>query len=190
MSDRWETPRFVLGVEKELASLDIQIARAREALHLNETQLAARAGMNASKISRIENSSQNLTLNTLKRIAECARPESEHRVDPKGKQKGEGRDCGLHTNARAKAGRLKGQEIYASKWWPSALLGSRKRIRGSRRYDQRVDRNTALVFFVHHERVDIDFGQLRPSQDDPAYQCDSLGQSGAIAGWQSSRATQ
>jgi transcriptional regulator with XRE-family HTH domain len=107
-------PKVRAGVEKELASLEvgIQIARAREALHLNETQLAARAGMNASKISRIENSSQNLTLNTLKRIAECARPESEHRVDPKGKQKGEGRDCGLHTNARAKAGRLKGQEIY------------------------------------------------------------------------------
>jgi transcriptional regulator with XRE-family HTH domain len=71
MSDRWETPRFVLGVEKKLASLDIQIARAREALHLNETQLAARAGMNASKISRIDNSSQNLTLNTLKRIADA-----------------------------------------------------------------------------------------------------------------------
>ncbi len=54
------------AVEKELASLDlgIQIARAREAKHMNQTQLAAKAGMNASKISRIENSAQNLTLNT------------------------------------------------------------------------------------------------------------------------------
>jgi ribosome-binding protein aMBF1 (putative translation factor) len=66
-------PKVRAGVEKELASLEvgIQIARAREALHLNETQLAARAGMNASKISRIDNSSQNLTLNTLKRIADA-----------------------------------------------------------------------------------------------------------------------
>jgi len=45
------------AVEKELASLElgIQIARAREAKHMNQTQLAAKAGMNASKISRIEN---------------------------------------------------------------------------------------------------------------------------------------
>ena len=61
------------AVEKELASLEvgIQIARAREAQHMNQTQLAAKAGMNASKISRIENSAQNLTLNTLNRIAEA-----------------------------------------------------------------------------------------------------------------------
>ena len=61
------------AVEKELVSLDlgIQIARAREAKHMNQTQLAAKAGMNASKISRIENSAQNLTLNTLNRIAEA-----------------------------------------------------------------------------------------------------------------------
>lgn len=66
-------PNVRAEVETELASLEvgIQIARAREALHLNQTQLAARAGMNASKISRIENSSQNLTLNTLKRIADA-----------------------------------------------------------------------------------------------------------------------
>lgn len=61
------------AVEKELASLEvgIQIARAREAKHMNQTQLAAKAGMNASKISRIENSTQNLTLHTLNRIAEA-----------------------------------------------------------------------------------------------------------------------
>ena len=46
-------------VEKELEDLKIgiQIARLREEEELNQTQLAARAGMNASKISRIENSS-------------------------------------------------------------------------------------------------------------------------------------
>lgn len=58
-------------VEKELEALEvgIQIARAREAEHLNQTQLAARAGMNASKISRLETSPQNVTLATLTRIA-------------------------------------------------------------------------------------------------------------------------
>ena len=61
------------AVEKELASLEvgIQIALAREAKNMNQTQLAAKAGMNASKISRIENSAQNLTLHTLNRIAEA-----------------------------------------------------------------------------------------------------------------------
>jgi transcriptional regulator with XRE-family HTH domain len=60
-------------VGKQLASLEvgIQIARAREAKHMNQTQLAAKAGMNASKIARIENSAQNLTLHTLNRIAEA-----------------------------------------------------------------------------------------------------------------------
>jgi transcriptional regulator with XRE-family HTH domain len=58
-------------VEKELAHLEvgIQIARLREKQKLNQTQLAARAGMNASKISRIETSSKNVTLSTLARLA-------------------------------------------------------------------------------------------------------------------------
>jgi len=68
-----ENSKVRAAVEKELASLEvgIQIARAREAKHMNQTQLAAKAGMNASKISRIENSAQNLTINTLNRIAEA-----------------------------------------------------------------------------------------------------------------------
>ena len=68
-----ENPKVRAAVEEELASLEvgIQIARAREAKHMNQTQLAAKAGMNASKISRIENSAQNLTLHTLHRIAEA-----------------------------------------------------------------------------------------------------------------------
>jgi transcriptional regulator with XRE-family HTH domain len=58
-------------VEKELADLEvgIQIARLREAENLNQTQLAARAGMNASKISQIETSPRNVTLSTLARLA-------------------------------------------------------------------------------------------------------------------------
>ncbi len=58
-------------IEEEIRNLDlgIQIAKLREELNLNQTQLAARAGMNASKISKIETSTSNLTLNTLARVA-------------------------------------------------------------------------------------------------------------------------
>ncbi len=58
-------------VEKELVNLElgIRIAQLREAENLNQTQLAARAGMNASKISRIETSTRNITLGTLARVA-------------------------------------------------------------------------------------------------------------------------
>jgi transcriptional regulator with XRE-family HTH domain len=60
-------------IEKEIANLDIgiRLARLRAEQHLNQTQLAARAGMNASKISKIESSPANLTLNTLTRLAEA-----------------------------------------------------------------------------------------------------------------------
>ena len=58
-------------VEKELVDLElgIKIARLREQENLNQTQLAARAGMNASKISLIETSARNVTLSTLARVA-------------------------------------------------------------------------------------------------------------------------
>jgi hypothetical protein len=58
-------------VEKELADLElgITIAKLREQENLNQTQLAARAGMNASKISLIETSARNVTLSTLARVA-------------------------------------------------------------------------------------------------------------------------
>jgi transcriptional regulator with XRE-family HTH domain len=66
-----QDPEFRDLVEKEVAALEvgIQIARLREALKMNQTQLAARAGMNASKISKIESSPKNVTLNTLTRLA-------------------------------------------------------------------------------------------------------------------------
>jgi transcriptional regulator with XRE-family HTH domain len=47
----------------------IQIAQLREQENLNQTQLAARAGMNASKISLIETSTRNVTLSSLARVA-------------------------------------------------------------------------------------------------------------------------
>ena len=58
-------------VEKELASLNvgIQIARLRERLGLSQTQLAARAGMSAPKISVLECSPKDAKLSTLIRIA-------------------------------------------------------------------------------------------------------------------------
>jgi len=58
-------------VEKELASLNvgIQIARLREQRGLTQTQLAARAGMSAPKISVLECSPKDAKLSTLIRIA-------------------------------------------------------------------------------------------------------------------------
>jgi DNA-binding Xre family transcriptional regulator len=66
-----QTPEIRNLVEKELVDLElgITIARLREQENLNQTQLAARAGMNASKISLIETSTRNVTLNTLARVA-------------------------------------------------------------------------------------------------------------------------
>src|SRR5260370_6989612 len=57
-------------VEKEVAALEvgIQIARLREGLKINQTQLAARAGMNASKISKIKCSPKTVTPTTLTRL--------------------------------------------------------------------------------------------------------------------------
>jgi transcriptional regulator with XRE-family HTH domain len=60
-------------IEKEIANLDIgiRLAKLRAGQHFNQTQLAARAGMNASKISKIESSPANLTLGTLARLADA-----------------------------------------------------------------------------------------------------------------------
>lgn len=73
MARQMKNPAMKKLVEQEVAELDvgILIARLREALHMNQTQLAARAGMNASKISRIESAPRNITLNTLARVAQA-----------------------------------------------------------------------------------------------------------------------
>jgi len=79
MATRWsnyyarqlQDPEMKGLVEKELASLNvgIQIARLREQLGLSQTQLAARAGMSAPKISVLECSPKDAKLSTLIRIA-------------------------------------------------------------------------------------------------------------------------
>ena len=59
-------------VEEELKTLRVgaQLARLRQRRKLSQTTLAARAGMSAPNLSRIETSpSQNLTLGTLVRVA-------------------------------------------------------------------------------------------------------------------------
>lgn len=79
MATRWDRyyerqmkdPEMKELVEKELQDLHlgIQLARLRQGEGLNQTSLAARAGMNASKISVIEKSPRNVTLGTLIRLA-------------------------------------------------------------------------------------------------------------------------
>jgi len=67
-----KAPGFRALVEEELRALRIgvQIATLREKEKLSQTELAARAGMSAPNISRIENSpAQNMTLETLVKIA-------------------------------------------------------------------------------------------------------------------------
>lgn len=79
MATRWnryfeqqqQDPEMKALVEQELATLRLgtTIARIRERHHLTQTQLAARAGMSASKISAIEGGPKNVELATLIRIA-------------------------------------------------------------------------------------------------------------------------
>ena len=59
-------------IDQEIESLRVgtQIAKMRQKKRLSQAQLAARAGMSAPNISRIENSpAQNMTLGTLVKIA-------------------------------------------------------------------------------------------------------------------------
>jgi transcriptional regulator with XRE-family HTH domain len=85
-----QNPAMRSLVEEELAALEvgIQIARLRETLKLNQTQLAARAGMNASKISRLETSAtRNVTLGTLTRVAAALNTKVTIAFVPKGKKR-------------------------------------------------------------------------------------------------------
>jgi DNA-binding XRE family transcriptional regulator len=58
-------------VEQELESLRVglQLATIRDKEGMNQTELAAKAGMHPSKISAIENQPRNLELGTLIRLA-------------------------------------------------------------------------------------------------------------------------
>lgn len=79
MATRWnryferqrQDPEMKNLVKRELAVLRLgtTIARMREKRKLTQTQLAAKAGMSASKISAIESGPKNVELSTLIRIA-------------------------------------------------------------------------------------------------------------------------
>jgi transcriptional regulator with XRE-family HTH domain len=73
-------------VEKELASLQIgtQIAKLRAKHRLNQTQLAARAGMSAPKVSMIESKPANVQMDTLIRLAQALGARVEVRLVEKG----------------------------------------------------------------------------------------------------------
>jgi len=64
-------PEMKEFVQQEMAKLEIgtTIARLRERNHLTQTELAARAGMSASKVSMIESGPKNIELATLIRLA-------------------------------------------------------------------------------------------------------------------------
>lgn len=63
---RWKAAYAKADIEVRIA---VQIAKARERLHLTQGQLAKAVGTTQSVISRIERADQNLTLETLSRIA-------------------------------------------------------------------------------------------------------------------------
>ncbi len=72
LDGQMKNPAFRTLVEEELRALRVgaQIAALRQARKLSQTELAARAGMSAPNISRIENDpNPNLTLGRLTRIA-------------------------------------------------------------------------------------------------------------------------
>ena len=79
-------PEFRARVEEELRALRVgaQIASLRQRRKLSQTELAARAGMSAPNISRIENDpSPNLTLERLTRIARAMGCELQIRFHPR-----------------------------------------------------------------------------------------------------------
>lgn len=70
-NEQMDDPAMRRLIEDELTSLEIgvQIAKLRQEAGLTQTQLAARVGMSAPNISRIESSpGQNLTLQTLVKL--------------------------------------------------------------------------------------------------------------------------
>ena len=81
MTTRWnryynrqlQDPEMKQMVKEELAALEvgILIAQLREKRGMNQTQLAALAGMSAPKISNLETSAKNIELGTLIRLAQA-----------------------------------------------------------------------------------------------------------------------
>lgn len=71
-------------VESELENLQlgVQIAKLRAAENLSQTKLAARAEMNAPKISAMENEPRNLTIGTLIRMANALGEQGGNQAGP------------------------------------------------------------------------------------------------------------
>ncbi|MFH2202023.1 MAG: helix-turn-helix transcriptional regulator [Elusimicrobiota bacterium] len=67
-SPHWKAAYKRADIEVKLA---IQIAKARERARLTQAQLAKEIGTTQSVISRIERADQNLTIETLSKIAEA-----------------------------------------------------------------------------------------------------------------------
>jgi len=67
-SPQWDAAYKRAAIEVKLA---IQIARARERARLTQAELAKEIGTTQSVISRIERADQNLTIETLSKIAEA-----------------------------------------------------------------------------------------------------------------------
>ncbi|PIR92607.1 XRE family transcriptional regulator [Candidatus Falkowbacteria bacterium CG10_big_fil_rev_8_21_14_0_10_44_15] len=72
-------PEFKKGVEVEMKKLDTAIAinELRKRKKISQAQLAAKVGMKQSAIGRIESGEQNLTLETLFKIAHALGKELE-----------------------------------------------------------------------------------------------------------------
>jgi transcriptional regulator with XRE-family HTH domain len=102
MSTRWkrfydrqmEDVNLRALVEKELDSLQlgVQIAKLRAAENMSQTKLAARAEMNAPKISAMENEPRNLTIGTLIRVAHALDRRVEIKLVRRKKGVGRGRN--------------------------------------------------------------------------------------------------
>ncbi len=65
---KWKAAYDKADIEVRIA---IQIAKAREKAHLTQVQLAKAIGTTQSVISRIERGEQNLTIETLSKIADA-----------------------------------------------------------------------------------------------------------------------
>jgi transcriptional regulator with XRE-family HTH domain len=75
------TLRELVESELENLQLAVQIAKPRAAEKLSQTKLAARAEMNAPKISAMENEPRNLTIGTLIRVAHALDSPSRLRIN-------------------------------------------------------------------------------------------------------------
>jgi len=101
MTSRWkrfygkqmedEKLRELVETELENLQLGVQIAKLRAAENLSQTKLAAKAEMNAPKISAMENEPRNLTIGTLIRVAHALGSRVDGERAANGRPHGDGR---------------------------------------------------------------------------------------------------